>query len=422
MNVQLAPAPPVTSAPTATSAPNPGNHPASHAASPTASPAGTPSPTAASTKRLERLLAELEDTLGRRPAAARRVLGRTVAEVERVCSKSDRIQTSGCIESWQLSLARHRLQKYVHYFQRGSQRGRAELHGTLSAMIYRHITPANQALTFQGRYTLIEDFMQAFYIEALRAFRRENDLQGDYQPRTRFELAEYLAFVEQYAKRRISLPGCRNQQLIVLRAKSFSRRMPPELAVDIEMAVQAPKTEEGESQARSSAMQQVREQMVADAVDPADAVLRDRIIQDLMAYLEEQDQQDCMDYFVLRLQDLSAPEIDAMLGLTARQRDYLQQRFKYHVERFARIHNWELVHLWLGADLDTRLGLSREGWGAFVAALTPQQQEILTLKQNRTADAAIAKRLGCTPKQLQKRWFQILTLASQARNGDAQTA
>ncbi|GAB4340329.1 MAG: hypothetical protein Fur0042_00950 [Cyanophyceae cyanobacterium] len=414
MNIQLAPAPPTAIARSSGMAPTPNSTP-SHTPSNSLSPCPR-------TARLDQLLQELEATLGSRPAAARRVLGRTVDEVERVCSKSDRIQTSGCIESWQLSLARHRLQKYIHYFQRGSQRGRTELHGTLSAMIYRHITPANQALTFQGRYTLIEDFMQAFYIEALRAFRRENNLQGDYQPRTRFELAEYLAFVEQYAKRRISLPGCRNQQLIVLRAKSFSRRMPPELAVDIEMAVQAPKTEEGETQARSSAMQQVREQMVADAVDPADAVLRDRIITELIAYLQGQSQQDCIDYFVLRLQDLSAPEIDAMLGLTARQRDYLQQRFKYHVERFARIHNWELVHLWLGADLDTHLGLSQDGWGAFVASLTPQQQEILTLKQKRTADGAIAKHLGCTPKQLQKRWFQILTLASQARNGDAQTA
>ena len=400
MNVQLAQTPQTTAAPAI------------------APPDRTPQQIA----RIDALLAELEDNLGSIPAAARRVLGRTVDEVERVCSKSDRIQTSGCIESWQRSLARHRLQKYIHYFQRGSQRGRTELHGTLSAMVYRHITPANQSLTFQGRYTLIEDFMQAFYIESLRAFRRENDVLPTYQPRTRFELAEYLTFVEQYAKRRISLPGCRNQQLIVLRAKSFSRRMPPELAVDIELAVNAPRTEEGEAQARSSAVQQVREQMVADAIDPADAVLRDRVVGELMAYLESQHQQDCMDYFVLRLRDLSAPEIDEVLGLTARERDYLQQRFKYHVERFARIHNWELVHLWLGADLDANLGMPSYAWDGFVSGLEPQQQEILTLKEAGVEEQAIAQQIGCTLKQLQKRWFQILTLASQVRNTEAQSA
>ncbi len=74
-------------------------------------------------------------------------------------------------------------------------------------------------LGFQARYSLIEDFLQSFYSESLKAFRRENELPDGYQPRTRLELAEYMAFTEQYAKRRISLPNGQNQQLIVLRAQ-----------------------------------------------------------------------------------------------------------------------------------------------------------------------------------------------------------
>ncbi|MGA0199974.1 MAG: hypothetical protein ACO3NK_12830, partial [Prochlorotrichaceae cyanobacterium] len=117
-------------------------------------------------------------------------------------------------------------------------------------------------------------------------------------------------------------------------------------------------------------------------------------------------------------------EIDEILGLTARQRDYLQQRFKYHVEKFARIHQWELVHHWLGADLSQNLGLSASQWQDFLTRLTESQQELLRMKQAQASqakehpisDKEIARRLKCTPKQFQKRWYQILEMASKVRN------
>ncbi len=366
--------------------------------------------------RVALFLQEIEQTLNTIPTRAKTVVQRILGEVDRVCEKSQRIQNSGEIRDWQLSLARHRLQKCLKYYRLGSQRGRVELHSTLSAMVYRHIAPSHAQLGFQGRYTAIEDFMQGFYIESLRAFRRENELPVDYQPRTRIELAEYLAFTEQYAKRRISLPSCRNQQLVVLRAQGFARRLPPEVSIDIETAIESAKTEEAEAQVRSSAAHQVREQMVADAVDPAESVLRDRVVTELVAYLESQNQDACVDYLTLKLQDLSAPEIDEILQLTPRQRDYLQQRFKYHVERFSRIHNWELVHQWLGADLEQNLGMPPQQWQAFWDSLDAPSQELLGRKQAGEEDGAIAKAIGCTPKQLQKRWFQLLTAAWETRN------
>ncbi|MDY6941282.1 MAG: hypothetical protein SWY16_26960, partial [Cyanobacteriota bacterium] len=167
---------------------------------------------------------------------------------------------------------------------------------------------------------------------------------------------------------------------------------------------------------RSAAMQQVREQMVSEAVDPSEAVMRDRVIHTLMEYLTTQGQSDCADYLALKLEDLPAHEIDDILGLSPRQRDYLQQRFKYHVEKFARTHNWKLVHQWLGADLEKNLGMSPGRYQEFLAQLTPQQQQLLELKQAGTEDAQIAKILKCTPKQAQKRWTQVLDLAWQARN------
>jgi hypothetical protein len=383
------------------------------------------SPTASSEAKLvEFLLTEFQDELPLRCSSIRSVLGRLAAEVERICSKSDRIQNSGQIQSWKLALARHRVQKCLAFYRLGSRRGRVELHSNLSAMVYRQIAPPRANLGFQGRYELIEDFLQSFYIESLKAFRRENSLTEDYSPQTRLELSEYMAFTDHYAKRRISLPGRRSQQLIVLRAQGFANRQPQETAMDIELAMESPKGDDTESYNRSPLMQQLRDQMVAEAIDPSESVLRDRVIRELIDYLKSQNQFDCVDYLTLKLQDLSVPEIDEILGLTARQRDYLQQRFKYHVEKFARSHRWQLVHQWLGADLDQNLGMSQSRWEAFVAQLSPEQQKLLELKipqlsddhEAHYSDQDIAKVLNCTPKQVQKRWVKLLDLAWQFRN------
>jgi hypothetical protein len=350
------------------------------------------------------------------------VVGRIAKEVERICDKSSRIQNSGQIQSWQITLGRHRLQKCLRYYQFGSKQGRVELHSSLGAIVYRHVTIAGSDLGFEARYNLIEDFLQAFYIEAIKAFRRETELPENYTPRTQLQVAEYMAFTEQYAKRRINLPGGANQQLIVLRAQGFARRQPQETTVDIEMAVDSAKTEEAESYQRNVAVQQIRSQMIAKpGFDPSEESERNRVITELMKYLESQGQSDCMNYLTLKLQDLSAPEIDQILGLTSRQRDYLQQRFKYHVEKFAKQHQWQLVHQWLGAGLEHKLGLSSVQWDIFWNKLTPQQQQIFELKTACQSDLLISKAVQCTPKQLQKRWTQMLELAWSIRNGHAES-
>jgi hypothetical protein len=366
----------------------------------------------------ELLLDELRGQLGTLPSRAHVVVNRMALEVERICRKSNRIQTSGEIRSWQFTLARHRLSKCLSYYKLGSKRGRAELHSNLSVMIYRHIAPSQAQLNFAARYNMIEDFLQDFYAESLKAFRRENEVDPGYTPRTQLELAEYMAFTEQYAKRRISLVSRSNQQLIVLRAQSFARRQPSETPLDIEQAVEFAKGEDAQEQSRSPAVQQVRLRLISETIDPSEAVLRDRVISELLEYLEAQGHSDCADYLVLKLKDLSAPEIDEILGLTPRQRDYLQQRFKYHVEKFSRSSHWKLVHQWLGADLDQKLGMSSQQWDKFVVLLDSQQQQLLSLKQAHKTDAEISKVIGCTPKQVQKRWTALLELAWKTRNSE----
>ncbi|MGB5962177.1 MAG: heterocyst differentiation protein HetZ [Coleofasciculaceae cyanobacterium] len=343
------------------------------------------------------------------------VADRLAAEVARICNESNRIQTSGDVESWAQQLAHHRLKQVLGYYKLGSHRGRVELQSTLSAIIYRYITPPQNPASYQARLTLIEDFLQGFYVESLNAFRRETSIEATYRPRALLELAEYMAFTERYGKRRIPLPGRRSQQLIILRAQTFSQQQPPETSVDMDTAAEggAP---DSDSNWNDAAIQQVREMMVAAEPEPMEANLRDTVIEELFAYLEERQQSDCADYFTLRLKDLPASEIEEILGLTPRQRDYLQQRFKYHLIRFALSHRWELVHQWLEADLERNLGLTPLEWERFGEKMTQNQQELLELKQQGLSAADIAQTLGCTVTQVEKRWFKLLELAWDIRN------
>jgi DNA-directed RNA polymerase specialized sigma24 family protein len=63
--------------------------------------------------------------------------------------------------------------------------------------------------------------------------------------------------------------------------------------------------------------------------------------------------------------------------------------------------------------------MSSEQWEKFIAQLDPQQQQLLPLKQARQSDKEIAKVLNCTPKQVQKRWTQVLDLAWKTRNSES---
>ncbi|MFH7245795.1 MAG: hypothetical protein ACHWZW_23445 [Spirulina sp.] len=358
-----------------------------------------------------------EDRLNRRPGGLGGVAARLAAEVDRICHRSDRIQSSGDVNHWQTALIRHRVDKCLAYYQVGSRQGRVDLHSSLSAIVYRHVAPKDSYLSFQGRYALIEDFMQNFYIEVLNAFRREHHLPATYTPRTQLELAEYMAFSEQYAKRRISL-GRHNQQLIVLRAQAFSRRQPAETAVDMGLVGEGAKSEEAEAYARSSVVQQVRDKLKTDAYDPGEAVMRDRVITSLIEYFKSQNQMDCIDYLTLKLEDCSAAEIDDILGLSSRQRDYLQQRFKYHVEKFAQQHEWDLVHQWLGANLEDSLGMTPEKWQDFLASLPVDQRRLIDLKQTQgqASDETLAQALGWTPKKVHRTWSKLLKQAWDYRN------
>ncbi|MCW6035780.1 heterocyst differentiation protein HetZ [Spirulina subsalsa FACHB-351] len=343
------------------------------------------------------------------------VASRLATEVNRICTESSRIQASGEVENWAKTLANHRLKQCLRYYKLGSKRGRVELQSLLSAIVYRYIAPTKGANSYQARVTLIEDFLQGFYAEALHNFRRENQLPLTYSPRTLLQLAEYMAFCERYAKRRIPLPGRRSQQLIILRSQTFSQKQPPETTIDMDSAAEGG-ISETDGERSDPLVQQLRAMLVDASNNEPDSGLRDTIIEQLVQYLQDRNQQDCIDYFVLRLKDLNASEIEDILGINSRQRDYLQQRFKYHLIRFALYHRWELVHQWLEADLEKNLGLTPQEWQQLQTQLTPQQTQLLQYKQQGLPTSEIAQALTLTVSQTEKQWFKLLEMAWEIRN------
>jgi hypothetical protein len=342
------------------------------------------------------------------------VAQRIVHEVQRICDESSRIQASGAVGSWAKSLGQQRVEQCLRYYNLGSEQGRVELHSTLSAIVYRYITPAHIQTSYQARLGLIEDFLQGFYLEVLTAFRRENQLDELYQPRTLLELAEFMAFSERYGKRRITLSGQRSQQLLILRAQTFCRQQPPEVAVDIEQATDFGGDSDDIRPAASH--QRVREEILEQANELPEPSLRGEVVEQLLAYLKERNQDECADYFALRLLDLSTQEIESLLNITPRERDYLQQRFKYHLLRFALSHQWELVHEWLGAGLANNLGLTPQQWEQWYEQLSSKQIKLLQLKQQEVDDTEAARLLGLTSTQFKKYWTHLLELAWEIRN------
>ena len=363
----------------------------------------------------ERLYKELKQSTRASDRDSQAVAGRLSNEVQRICAQSQRIQDSGEIETWAHNLSMHRLNQCLKYYRFGSLKGRVELHSTLSAIVYRYISPPHAQASYQARLNLIEDFLQNFYLESLNAFRRENEASTDYQPRTLLELSEYMAFTERYGKRRIPLPGRRSQQLIILRAQTFAKQQPPEATVDIERAAEGSNHDTDEVR-ESLPTKRLREELVAQQDALPEEVLRNRVIEALLSYLKERNQTDCADYFTLRLLDLPTAEIESILKLTPRQRDYLQQRFKYHLVRFSLSHHWDIVHEWLEADLERNLGLAPQQWDELHQAINQVQTKLLQLKQAGLDDADIAKNLGITSTQLQKQWTKLLEQAWEIRN------
>jgi len=70
-------------------------------------------------KIFQLLLDELQKSTRASEQNCRDVAQRLTAEVTRICTESKRIQATGDVESWAITLAQHRLDQCLHYYQLG---------------------------------------------------------------------------------------------------------------------------------------------------------------------------------------------------------------------------------------------------------------------------------------------------------------
>ena len=68
------------------------------------------------------------------------------------------------------------------------------------------------------------------------------------------------------------------------------------------------------------------------------------------------------------------------------------------------------------ASLPTNLGLTPNQWQVYISKLDEEDKSLLDLKQRGESDETIAKILGLSMAQLQKRWFKTLEKAWEIRN------
>jgi hypothetical protein len=306
------------------------------------------------------------------------------------------------------------VKRWLKYYRLGPRRGWRELQSKLTSLVYHHC--AGPEVNHGRRVLLVEELLQAFYIEALQHFREEHRLPEHYTPGSPAELAQYLAYSENYATRPVRMRSGTEVPLIRLRARRASQdRLNREVPLDLAAAEDTALGEPGALSDEAMHLQQVREAFASQ--DPREEsereLLRQQVIASLSAYLEERGQSEALEYLRLQLEHLEAPAIEEALGLDAPQRIARQQRLAYHVNAFATRAQPELVHAWLDAGLEQRLGLSTAQWA--VLSQDDLDRRLLELKVAGASNAEIEEALRLAPAALEQRWTRILAAARQLR-------
>jgi hypothetical protein len=272
---------------------------------------------------------------------------------------------------------------------------------------------------------LLEEFLQEFCMDAMRIFRRESALTGKYQPSSRLEKAEFFTFWEHYAKRTIHFS--KNSQTIVrLRAQGFIKARAEWREIPIAFNSIDKAIEEGLSASEGGLLQCVREEVSGQPLETeSDAIDALSIVMDLEKWLLDRGHPECVEYLKLRMEDAGVEKIEKKMGLTKRQRDYLQQKFRYHTDKFLLSDPyWRSVHCYLGAPIEDRLGLSRTEWESVVVGVLSQDNSGLDVEivvsvieniQKEMSDEAIAEVSGCTPHKAYRIRAKLLQAAKETR-------
>lgn len=284
-------------------------------------------------------------------------------EVNRIALHSDRASEK---HLWVESRIKH----FAKYRDHGSP---SRIDKALRSMLCR---AAVGLTSYQG--DRLNDFIQDFLVECLQVFRREFNLL-DYSPETADELAEFAAFSERYARRKVN-----GHQILRHRVLRKIEQIPKDYEFDQDF-------EDNDGTFGGCVVAAPTEHLNHG----------DALIQSFVDFLASRQQQDCIDYLRLKLSDASAATIDRALGLTAEQRDNLQQRFFFQTKRFIGTAGDE-YHDYFDLGFHNCFGLSPSQWAIVTANVSPQVIQI--------------KRQGTPLKgNNQREWCKALLKAKEVR-------
>ena len=167
---------------------------------------------------------------------------------------------------------------------------------------------------------------------ALQRFRFERNLPHDWQADTNLKVAEFLLFTRRWITRKI---GRKQRQIVELRAIDFInaevKRCKSECLTDLSNDA---RTEEGELDSIGRSLSHV---CVAQHESYEQRLETEEFFERLEVYLIDKGRIVEAKYLRLYLQGYQPREIEKELGISQRERDYLQQRFIDHARNFAHV-------------------------------------------------------------------------------------
>jgi DNA-binding CsgD family transcriptional regulator len=273
----------------------------------------------------------------------------------------------------------------------------------------------------RDRQRTVVDVLQEVVQEMLQGdkyIRQQVEWISQCTKNPRLRDALMLATLEEYCLRPI-----RNQPLLAYRFVNYLRRsqrggvtnVPRD---DLIKVVSDSVTDESGESSFNFLDQQVLEAHQEQQEWEETQLLRSRVKDEMLAYLEENLGVDAKEWLRLYLIGKTPEEIAQQLDMDIKQVYRLREKISYHaVKVFAVKSQPEMVAEWLKTSLqDNSMGLTVSQWQDFNAGLEPKQQRIMAGMKNGESVESIAKDLGLKTNQVVSEWSQIYLAVQEIRS------
>jgi DNA-binding CsgD family transcriptional regulator len=273
----------------------------------------------------------------------------------------------------------------------------------------------------RDRQRTVVDVLQEVVQEMLQGdkyIRQQVEWISQCTKNPRLRDALMLATLEEYCLRPI-----RNQPLLAYRFVNYLRRsqrggvtnVPRD---DLIKVVSDSVTDESGESSFNFLDQQVLEAHQEQQEWEETQLLRARVKDEMLAYLEENLGVDAKEWLRLYLIGKTPEEIAQQLNMDIKQVYRLREKISYHaVKVFAVKSQPEMVAEWLKTSLqDNSMGLTVSQWQDFNAGLDSKQQRIMVGMKAGESVESIAKDLGLKTNQVVSEWSQIYLAAQEIRS------